>query len=271
MVVLITKNDGEQEPFDPAKLNRSLKRSGAPKNIRDKIISQIKKILYDGITTQEIYENAYELLRQMRTHPIAARYSIKRAVLELGPSGFPFERFIAALLREIGYQKVRNGIILQGKCASHEIDIITEHQNKKIAMELKFHNALGIRSDLKVALYVKARFDDLVDEINEGWLITNTRFTKNAIRYGSCAGFKMLGWDYPIGNGIERLIDSAGVHPITALTTLSKQEKLKLLQNDVVLCKEILANPTILRHFGIFQDHNEIMQEVSALCTPQIQ
>jgi hypothetical protein len=266
MAVLITKMDGVQEPFEVSKLDNSLARSGAPRDVRQKVIAQVQKILYPGIPTQEIYETAFEILREENTRPSAARYSIKRAVLDLGPSGFPFEQFIAEIFRAIGYTKVRTGVAMQGACAPHEVDLVAQHEAQRIAGEIKFHNSLGAKTDLKVALYVKARFDDLKEHVDQGWLITNTKFTRNAIRYGMCAHMKMLGWDYPRGKGVEKLIDQAGVHPITALTSLSTKEKRRFLEDNVVLCRNLLENEAILKHYGI-KNKEKVLAEVHGLCT----
>lgn len=266
MSIIITKMDGEQESFNSSKLDNSLTNAGATEDVRKKIIKHINNKLYDGITTQEIYQHAFDLLRKENTHPTAARYSIKRAVLDLGPSGFPFERFVGEIFRAIGYTNVRIGINMQGACAPHEVDLVAQHNGVRVAAEMKFHNSLGIKTDLKVALYVKARFDDLAENVDEGWLITNTRFTSNAINYGNCNGMKMLGWNYPHNQGIEKLIDQAHVHPITSLTTLSKREKRSLLEADIVLCRQIENNEALLRHVGIHQDIEKVMNEVRSLC-----
>jgi len=271
MAILITKNDGTREPFDERKLDRSLTRAGASKEMREKIIRIVTTELHENITTQEIYERAFELLRQEERHPIAARYSVKRAVLDLGPSGFQFESFVSAVFASIGYTNVRTGVAVQGKCSPHEVDIMAEHNGKRVAAEIKFHNSLGVKTDLKVALYVKARFEDLSGkggEIGEGWLITNTRFTRNAARYAQCANMKLLGWDYPRNRGLEVLIDEAGVHPITALTTLSSGEKRRLLDDDIVLCRQMPVTEERLLQYGIPREkHDEVREETRGLCS----
>jgi len=271
MAILITKANGEQEPFDELKLDRSLSRVGTSKDIRDKIIKHTLEELREGITTQEIYEHAFALLRQEERHPIAARYSVKRAVLDLGPSGFPFEQFVAAIMKSMGYTDVTTGVAAQGKCAPHEVDIMAQHEGKRVAAEVKFHNSLGIKTDLKVALYVKARFDDLSKKggnVDEGWLITNTRFTRNAARYGSCNGMNLLGWDYPRKRGLEVLIDEAGVHPITALTSISNNVKRELLNDDIVLCRQIPEDDEVLVRYGVQQDAiASVRDEIKELCS----
>lgn len=268
--VLITKANGEQEPFNETKLDRSLERAGASKEMREKIIHITMSDLRDGMSTQEIYERAFDMLRDEERRPVAARYSIKRAVLDLGPSGFPFEQFMGAIFEAIGYTDVQTGVALQGKCAPHEVDIVAEHEGKRVAAEVKFHNSLGVKTDLKVALYVKARFDDLSakgEKVDEGWLITNTRFTRNAARYSNCVGMHLLGWDYPRGRGLEILVDQSGIHPITALTSLSPKEKRSLLDDNIVLCRQMPRTSEELSVYGIPKDkHDAIREEVGGLC-----
>jgi hypothetical protein len=99
---------------------------------------------------------------------------------------------------------------------------------KRIGIEAKFHNEPGGKTDIKDALYVYARYEDLKhapeasSRVDEGWLVTNTQFTRNAIRYAQCAGLRLLGWDYPRTRGLMTLIEEAKVHPLTCLTTLSE-------------------------------------------------
>ena len=269
MPILITKMNGEQEPFDEKKLMFSLKRAGASVAMQSEIVKKIKKGLVNGMTTQEIYQKAFDILRKTKSHAhMAARYSIKRAILDLGPSGFPFERFVAEIFRHIGYKHVRSGIAMQGNCAPHEVDLYAVYKNQRIAGELKFHNSLGIKTDLKVALYVHSRFLDLGSQIDQGWLITNTRFTRNAIRYGNCNNMRMIGWDYPAGRGIESLIDKANVHPITALTTLKQSQKRTLLDDDIVLVQTVLQNPSLLKSHGVAQSQvDAVLSEAEKLCS----
>src|SRR3989344_3258938 len=114
--VLITKADGEQEPFDPVKLEQSLEHSGASSTARARIAAHILHELRPGMRTEEIYHRAFDMLRHEEPHPVAARYSVKRALFQLGPSGFPFEQFIAEVLRAHGWS-ARTGVALTGRRA----------------------------------------------------------------------------------------------------------------------------------------------------------
>jgi len=270
--ILITKADGEQEPFDPLKLDASLVRAGASPAMRKRITTRIMQDLRPGMTTSEIYRHAYDILEREEEQPVAARYSIKRALFSLGPSGFPFEQFLAEVLRAHGW-KARTGVALTGRCAPHEVDVFAEKEGRRIGIEAKFHNEAGGKTDIKDALYVKARFEDLrntPDEssrLTEGWLVTNTTFTRNAVRYAQCSGLTLLAWDYPRENNLLRMIEDARVHPLTCLTTLSESEKRRLLDSKVVLCRHV-ATPHLLKEYGIKPARvPQVLEEAKRLCS----
>jgi|SRR3989344_4829542 len=269
--ILITKADGEMEPFDATKLESSLDHSGASAAIRDRIVSHVARELRPGMTTEEIYRHAYEMLRREEEQPVAARYSIKRALFALGPSGFPFEQFFAEVLRAHGWN-ARTGVALTGRCAPHEVDVLAEKKGKRVGIEAKFHNEAGGKTDIKDALYVKARYEDLrnsPDEssrVDEGWLVTNTTFTRNAIRYAQCSNLTLLAWDYPHTNNLMSMIEGARVHPLTCLTTLTEGEKHRFLDNKIVLCKSVSA-PHLLDEYGVKPARiPQVLNEAQRLC-----
>ena len=274
MPVKITKADGTQEYFKVEKLRRSLRRAGAQPSEINEIIAAVDEMLFDGIKTQEIYRHAFDLLRQNQP-PAAARYSLRRALFNLGPTGFPFEAFLGRLFEKDGY-KTRTGIILQGKCAEHEIDIAAYKEDHSFVGEAKFHARPGIKSDLQVALYSYARLMDLKElkicsedicGIREFWLITNTKFTSSAQRYGRCAGLKLLSWDYPKNDNLHDRIQRAGVYPVTVLQSLNASQKETLIARNMILCSDILENQQSLRHLHLSKRKYEaLIAEVKDIC-----
>jgi len=255
---LIIKSTGEKELFDVRKLEASLVRAGASKSSVDLIADHILKEVRDGMSTGEIYAHAFSLLRRYEK-PVALKYSVRRAVMELGPSGFPFEKFIAELFKARGFKSETN-LLAKGRCVEHEIDVMAWNDLKLIIAEAKFHNDNGLKSDLKVALYVKARFDDLRETVfsaegkkknfDEAYLITNTKFTSSAIDYAKCSGLSLIGWNYPNTGNLHNMIEDFNLHPITALTTLNSSEKRDLLSQGIVLSKQI-SDRNILKNAGI--------------------
>ena len=273
--VFVTKSSGEKSKFSEKKHEQSLQRSGASEEQINFIINEINSKLYEGISTKQIYKLAFLLLRDNSRH-LAARYNLKQAIMELGPSGYPFEKYIAELLNAQGY-KTKVGQIVQGKCVTHEIDVIAEKENHTYMVECKYHNLGGIFCDVKIPLYIQARFKDVESHLiklnsnpnkfYQGWVVTNTKFSKDALQYGTCAGLNLLSWDYPTGGGLREQIDSHGLYPITCLTSLTKSEKQKLLDKKIVLCKEINSDEKLLETIGVKQSRiYTVMKEVQQLC-----
>ena len=273
--IFIVKSNGQRERFSFGKLRDSLKQAGSSEALAGEISTHVEKEVLNGMTTDEIYRHAFALLRKS-ARPAAARYSLRRAVLELGPTGFPFERYIAELYRHRGFSVLLDQTVV-GKCVSHEIDVVAWNAEKLIMVEAKYHHDIAHKSDLKVALYVKARFDDLAlgsyrfgehTRLTEGWLITNTKFTERAIAYAECSGVQLLGWNYPLRETLHDLIEKAQLHPITCLTTFSAGEKKVLLEKGMVLCRSVRAEPERLRALGFDDGLIRRAGEESALVCP---
>ena len=271
----IIKASGEQVPFNADKLRHSLHRSGAKNEIISEIISEVQSKLYEGITTKKIYQLAFGLLKKKSRHS-AAKYKLKRAIMELGPSGFPFEKFVAAILKHQGYS-VKVGEIVKGQCVNHEIDVIAEKDYQHFMIECKFHNSGGYMCDVKIPLYIHARFKDVEQQwksipghrtkFHQGWVVTNTKFSGDAIQYGMCAGLNLLGWDFPHKKSLREQIDESGLYPLTCLTTLSHHEKMLLLDKKIVLCRELCDNSGLLSAIHIDEQRiSSIMSEANNLC-----
>ncbi|MEK7515587.1 MAG: hypothetical protein AAB555_01465 [Patescibacteria group bacterium] len=270
----IIKSDGTSEIFSPERLTTSLERSGASELVAKRIAGMITETVAPGTSSKEIYTRAFLLLRK-ETRPVAARYALRRALLELGPSGHPFEDFISHLYRTEGW-RVETRKIIKGKCVSHEVDLYASHneRNEFLAAELKYHNDPGYKTDLKVALYVKSRFDDIFAcdasvrscPIDRGILVTNTKFTSEAIAYAECSGVELLGWGYPADNSLFMRMNKAKVYPVTSLTGLSRAEKSLLIERGVIAVDEIMKNRRSLDALHLSSERvGELLAEADGL------
>lgn len=212
--------------------------------------------------------------------PIAARYNLKQALIQFGPAGFPFEQFIAQLLKSQGYTTEINKQV-NGKCIWYEIDIIARKENKHYLIECKFHNRQNMKSDVKVTLYNKARFDDIHNawkesekrdstinhDYHQGWVITNTKFTSVAEKYGECVGLRLISWTYPSTGNLPAMIDQLGLHPITALTSLTKKQKQEFLNAGFVLCRDAAQHKNMFKQFGFSEKKiKQLIAEIKAVC-----
>ncbi|MBN2635051.1 MAG: restriction endonuclease [Prolixibacteraceae bacterium] len=258
MMIHVTKRNGDKVLFNPTKLKQALESAGAEKAEQEKISNIVTQKLYDGIPTGKIYRLAFDLLKK-ESLKVAGRYSLKNAIMEMGPTGFPFEKFAGKLFETLGYE-VQTGIILKGKCVTHEIDVIARKPSEMLMIECKFHSDDFTKSSVQVPLYINSRFQDIratwenefgKDIRYQGGVITNTRFSEDAEKYGTCAGLLMISWDFPSANSLKTMIDKSGLHPVTSLISLTKTQKQQILEKGIVLCSELADNPKLLVELGL--------------------
>ena len=240
----IVKSNGESEVFRARKLRSSLQSAGASPGQIKEVVARVREKLVDGMTTKQLYRIAFQTLRRVTAQhePVAARYSLKRAIMELGPSGYPFERFVAALFEAEGLPATCS-VTLDGRYVSHEVDVVAGRGRKRQLCECKLRTHSEGKVDVKVAMYIYARAEDLRGiprGYDKFWIVTNGRFTSDAIDFGEGMGLVLVGWNHPKGNGLEQRVERSGVHPITALSRLSKAEKAKLLNKGIVLCRQFV-------------------------------
>lgn len=274
-IIYVRKASGELELFSEEKLKNSLVRSGAGELVIGQIMEDVKSWIYDGIPSKKIYTGALAQLRKL-TLGNAARYKLKNAMMEMGPTGHPFEFFASQIFKIMGYD-VEVAQIVQGHCVTHEVDVVATKGKKQNFVECKYYQKTGKNANVQVSLYIRSRVDDIVRKRREikayndyefdGWIVTNTRFTADAISFGECTGLHLLGWDYPRGNGLREIIDREHIFPITTLTRLSIQEKQKLMEKGIVICRQITEKPSVLS--GIGMDHKKqqkVIEEIKFLC-----
>lgn len=271
----VVKHSGDIVEFSPIKLKKSLSKSGASSLVVDTILETIQKELYQGISTKQIYKMAFSLLKKA-SNSHAARYNLKESIRLLGPAGFFFEKYIARLFESEEY-KTKINLHLKGKCVSHEVDILIKKENQIAMVECKFHMGKDINTDVKIPMYILSRFNDLNKKrhtifsgnelISKCWIVTNTRFTSDAIDFSKCSGLNLLSWNYPEANNLKTKNDTNFLYPVTCLTTLSLTEKDKLLILDVILAKDIINNCECLEKIGLSSNRiKNVLKEVTELC-----
>lgn len=267
-MITVIKATGEKEPFLEGKVIDSIKRAGIPEDLQNQVLKHIKAKLYEDIPTSEIYRHIIEFLEHS-SHPFTqGKYTLKQAIMDLGPTGYPFENFVAEILKAQGYEtSVRQ--ILNGKCVTHEVDIVASKDDRKIMVECKFHNSPGTRSDVHVSLYTKARFDDVREKHNlsGAWLVTNTKITTDALDYARCNNMRIISWSYPKEESLRDLIERLKLYPITVLVFLSKSQKEQLLKKNIVLVKALCQNPSLLDDLNLPSDKRKNLEnELNFVC-----
>jgi hypothetical protein len=247
MAFEVIKASGQPEEFKIQKLVGSLVRSGASEDVARDIARKVESQITPLMHTKHIFKIAKKMLRRY-SKAADMRYSIKKAIYMLGPTGYPFEKYFAGILKAYGYSAEINRF-LKGYCITHEVDIFAVRADIGCVIECKYHSNGGIPTDVKIALYVYSRFMDIKKayelnhenrvSINEGWLVTNTRCTSDAIKYAGCVGLKVVGWKYPDENSLERMIENKKLYPVTILSSIKKTSLDILFKNDIILARDI--------------------------------
>jgi len=271
----VTKFSGEVVFFDKEKLRYSLKKSGADDVAVSKVMQHIEKELYEGIPTKKIYRIAFQHLKSF-SNVHAARYNLRTALQALGPAGFFFEKFIARVFEADGF-KTQTNIFLEGKCISHELDVVIKKEAEISMVECKFHGSQDAKTDVKIPMYILSRFNDLKNstytlfdssvQIENCWIVTNNRFTEDAIKFALCSNLQLLSWNFPPEKSLKKRIDEHQIYPVTCLTTLTVAEKDKLLVQNIITAKELIQHSHWLEKIGLSTNRiKNVLREANQLC-----
>jgi len=280
MSVSIVKASGQSEDFDIRKLVDSLVRSGASEDIALEIAQKVAAQITPHARTKHIFRMARKLLRKYN-RAADMRYSIKRAIYSLGPAGYQFEQYFARILREYGYS-VEVNRILKGYCVTHEVDVFALRDNAGFVIECKYHSNGGIPTDVKTALYIYSRFNDIKKAyesntanavvIKQGWLVTNTRCSTDAIKFAECMGLRIVSWRYPQKESLEKMIENRRLYPVTILTSVKRNILDILFRNKFILAKDIavIDQETFLSRSGLdTQTARMLKREADEICLLQ--
>lgn len=276
--ILITKHSGEQQVFSTDKLIRSLYSAGAVESSVTKIVADIEQWIYPGVTTKHIYGRAHSLLHKEEKRSF--RYRLKQAILELGPTGYPFEFLMGEIYKRQGWE-VEVGQVLQGASITHEMDVIADKDKVQHLVECKYHKDQGKQVSIQVPLYVRSRVNDII-EYRENLpeyagvdfvasVATNTRFSDDSTQYGLHSGLKLIAWDFPEGEGLKELIERYHIYPITILRDLTQRDKQSLLNSKIVLCYQLREDSSLLdalqlsrrKRRGVMKELEQIFSGIS--------
>ena len=277
MSLTIVKASGKKETFKIEKLVNSLIRSGASEDVAWQIAKEVEQKITPALHTKHIYRIAKKLLKK-HTRTSDMRYSIKKAIYALGPAGYQFEKYFAGILNANGYTAETNRF-MKGQCVSHEVDIFATKNKLGCVIECKYHSSSGNPTGVKTALYIHSRFEDIKKAyksksrknlyIQEGWLVTNTRCTSDAIEYARCVGLKIVSWKYPKNNSLEKMIEDKKLYPVTILSSIRKHSVEILFRNGIIFAGDIakMTEGAFLKKSGL--DTNSartLKREADALC-----
>jgi len=257
--VFVTKADGSRQLFDREKVAKTCLRMGANRRIAYEVADEVEARLYDGMPTSKVLQLIYRLLRK---HTPAVRHFLDlRKGLSLMVSKPEFEKFVQVLLAHHGFEVSPNQVI-RGKCVGHEVDAIARKDGVSYFVEAKHHSNYHTPTGLDESRIARAVLEDVTDgfalgkndvKIDRAMIVTNTRYSEHAKRYGKCRDILQIGWSSPKTLALQNMIEEKKLYPLSCIKGLDSEIKMKLVISGYVLMKQLVEeNPLkIARKTGI--------------------
>ena len=182
------------------------------------------------------------------------------------------EAFFARIFFQIGLCNEFLRETTDSKLSERGVTDELRTQIKMFRAEVRFLRALSYYHGLDI--FGKIPFGTDADLLGTPPPMKNREFVfdyvlseLDAINYAKCVGLTMLSWDFPLNKGIKENIDTYGLYPVTVLTNLTLKEKHQLIENDIVLVKELYKSSNTLKKIGVSEIKiKRIFEEIRHLC-----
>jgi Holliday junction resolvase-like predicted endonuclease len=255
----VTKADGSRQLFDREKVAKTCLRMGVNRRIAYEVADEVEARLYDSMLTSKVLKLIFRLL-QKRT-PTIRHFLDLRKGLSLMVSKPEFEKFVQILLVHQGFQVSPNRVVI-GKCVGHEVDAIAKKDSITYFVEAKHHSNYHTPTGLDESRIARAVLEDVTEgfalgkndvKIDRAMIVTNTRYSEHAKRYGKCRDILQIGWSSPKMLALQNMIEEKKLYPLSCIKGLNSEIKMKLVISGIVLMKQLVEeNPSkIAKNTGI--------------------
>jgi hypothetical protein len=259
LTIYVTKADGTRQLFDREKVIRTCLRMGTSRKIADDVAEKVESRLYDGISTSKILQMTFRLLRKYK--PAIRHLLDLRKGLSLMDSKPEFETFVQILLAHSGFEVTPNRLVM-GRCVKHEVDAIARKDGVTYFVEAKHHVNYHTLTGLDESRIARAVLEDVTEgfelgksnlKIDRAMIVTNTRYSEHASRYGKCRNILQIGWSSPTDLCLQNMIEEKNLYPLTCLRDLKRETKTKLANSGIVLLKQLFEEKpsTLARRTGV--------------------
>jgi hypothetical protein len=232
---------------------------GANRRIAEEVALRVERSVYDGMSTSKVLQLTVRLLRGYK--PAIRHFLDLRRGLSLMDSKPEFEVFVQVLLGNSGFE-VSPNMILAGRCVEHEVDAIAKRDGVTFFVEAKHHVNYHTLTGLDESRIARAILEDVSEgfelgscrvKIDRAMIVTNTRYSEHARRYGKCRNIVQIGWNSPVGLSLQSMIEENNLYPISCIRGLKRETRTKLVTKRIVLIKQLLEEKpsTLARETGI--------------------
>jgi hypothetical protein len=269
----VTKADGSRQPFDRDKVANTCLRLGADRHTAYAVAAAVERQLYDGVSTDKILKLIFEAMRRHRPE-VQHLLDLRKGLSAMAPKP-EFELFVQTVLAHNGFAVTPNRI-LTGKCVDHEVDALATKAGVTYFVEAKHHFLYHSLTGLDESRIAHAVLEDVTDgytlgkhdlQIDRAMIVTNTRFSEQARRYGRCKHILQIGWNTPKSLALQALIEQHQLIPLSCLRDLRDETRAQLVNARIVLLKQLLADkpPSLARKTGLPQKTlRDLMEKAKA-------
>lgn len=238
---------------------QTCQRMGADNYVANEVAGRIEKRLCEGITTQMILKMIFAYLSKYKPG-VSHLFDLKKGISLMEPKP-EFELFIQVLLAHTGFEVTSNQV-LRGKCVEHEVDGIARKDGVTYFVEVKHHFNYHALTGLDESRIAWAVLEDVTDayaagltdlKIDRAVIVTNTRYSEHAIKYGRCKNLVQIGWASPEHFGLRDAIEKNQLYPLSCLRGIGQEDRFRLVDSGIVLIKQLLDQDraTIERKTGL--------------------
>jgi hypothetical protein len=247
---MVTKADGSRQQFDRNKIVATCMRMGATKQDAEEIAGKIESRVYDGMPTAKVLQMIFQFIHKYK--PQASRLYDLRRGLSLMNSKPEFEKFVQILLADIGFEVVPNKI-LKGKCIEHEVDAIARKDGVTYFVEAKHHYNYHAFTGLDESRIARAVLEDVSEgfnlgltdlKIDEAMIVTNTKYSEQAMQYGICRNILQIEWSTPADLALRDIILEKSLYPLSCIRGLKTDARLQLVDSGIILINQLVAEET---------------------------
>jgi hypothetical protein len=244
--VMVRKADGSLQPFDRDKVARTCLKMGADRQTAYAVAEKVERRLHEGMPTATILQMIFQLMRKHK--PRIRNFLDLRKALSLMGSKPEFEVYVQALLARSGFEVTPNQLLV-GRCVEHEVDAVARRDGVTYFVEVKHHFKYHTPTGLDESRIARAVLEDVVEgfalgkselKIDRAMIVTNTRYSEQASRYGQCKGILQIGWSSPVDHGLQSMIEGPNLFPLSCLKGLSLDARLKLAMSGIALFEQVV-------------------------------
>jgi hypothetical protein len=244
--IFVTKADGSRQLFDREKVVKTCLRMGANRRIANEVADEVEARVFDGMSTGKVLQLIFRLLRKHT--PTIQHFLDLRKGLSLMDSKPEFERFVQILLAHHGFEVTPNQII-KGRCVGHEVDAIARKEGVTYFVEAKHHSNYHTPTGLDESRIARAVLEDVTEgfelgknelQIDRAMIVTNTRYSEHARRYGKCRDILQIGWSSPKTLALQNMIEEKKLYPLSCIKGLNNEVKMRLVNLGIVLMKQLV-------------------------------